>query len=103
MDSVTWQDRDGKRWIQLEGELDHQACTEIDLQAKLEQALEEGEWDVVVVLEGVTFICSMAIGMLVATGQDLKKQGRQLQLSGLPHKIRELFGTMRLLDQLEEI
>jgi len=29
VESISWQDRDGARWIALEGELDHEGCAEI--------------------------------------------------------------------------
>ncbi len=74
MDSVTWEDREGVRWIALEGELDHEACHAI--RDQFQQAVAEGEGDICVVMGGVTFICSMGIGMLLNAHQALAKKDR---------------------------
>ena len=103
MDTASWEDRDGQRWIQLEGELDHQACLDLKLRELFDQAVKDGDWDIVVVLDGVTFISSMAIGMLVAVSQQLRKDGRRLRVSGLKPNIRDLLDSMRILDVFEEI
>jgi len=103
MEAITWEDRDGLRWFQLEGEIDHQACRDLRLRERLDQAVEEGDWDVVIVMDGVAFLCSMAIGILLSTSLALKGQGRSLRLSGLPDSIRRLFVDMDILKEFEEV
>jgi len=76
METISWEDRDGARWIALEGELDHEGCALV--RERFGSAVREGEGDVVVVLEGVTFLSSMGVGMLLRARETLEKQGRRL-------------------------
>ena len=101
MESVTWEDREGVRWIELEGELDQEACHAI--RDKFEQAVAAGEGDICVVMGGVTFICSMAIGMLVNAHQMLVKKDRALQLYGLRPGTRTILDEMNLLELFKEV
>jgi len=101
MKTFSWEDRDGERWIQLEGELDQQEC--LALQDRLHEAVAEGDWDVVLVLDGVSFMGSMAIGLLIKERNLLVKQGRALKLSGLRPGIRRIFQEMNLLEVFGEI
>ncbi len=101
MDSVTWEDREGVRWIALEGELDHDACHAIWDQ--FQQAVAEGEGDIFVVMGGVTFICSMGIGILVNVHQALAKKDRALKLSGLRPGTRTILDEMNLLELFKEV
>jgi anti-anti-sigma factor len=103
MEAITWEDRDGLRWIQLEGEIDHQAVVELRLKDRLGAAVADGDWDVVVVMEGVTFLCSAAIGLLLATSAALRKKDRALKLSGLPANLARLLTEMDILKEFEEI
>ena len=101
METVTWDDPDGVRWIELEGELDHEACLEAK-EGFLETALG-GRGDVVVVLQGVRFLGSTAIGMLNDARAALARKGRVLRLHGLRPAIRQILQTMNLLDVFEEL
>lgn len=101
METIAWEDRDGARWIQLEGELDHAAC--LDLKDRFTEAVVAGEGDVVVVLDGVSFLSSAGIGMLVQARKDLEDRGRALRITGLQPAIRRLFESLRLLDVFEEL
>ena len=101
MKTFSWEDRDGQRWIQLEGELDHDEC--LALKDRLHEAVAEGDWDVVVVLDGVDFMGSMAIGLLLKEHSTLAKQGRALRLTGLKPGIRRILQEMNLLEVFGEI
>ncbi len=103
MEAITWEDRDGLRWIQLEGEIDHQAVHDLRLKERLDAAVADGDWDVVVVMEGVTFLCSAAIGLLLSTSMALRKKERALKLSGLPANLARLLTEMDILKEFEEI
>ena len=92
MDTVAWDDREGVRWIQLEGELDHDVCLAIR-EGFLEAALG-GRGDVVVVLEGVGFLSSMGIGMLNDARQELARRGRALRLHGLRRALRRVLESI---------
>lgn len=101
METVTWDDREGVRWIQLEGELDHEVC--LGLRDRFQTAVREGRGDVVVVLEGVRFLSSMAIGMLNDARGELARAGRVLRLHGLRPSIRRVLESMNLMEVFEEL
>ena len=101
MESVSWEDRDGARWIQLEGELDHDAC--LDIGDRFREAVGAGEADVIVVMAGVTFLSSMGIGMLAKAREDLARKGRVLKLQGLKPSLRGVLESMNLMEVFEEL
>lgn len=96
MIQISWQDRDHNTWLELEGELDHADCLEI--RDEFHKRIEKGDGDVIVVMGGLTFMSSMGIGMLVKASETLRKQGRELKLSGIPDNIRKVLDAMQLLD-----
>ncbi len=96
MIQISWQDRDHNTWLELEGELDHADCLEI--RDGFHERIEKGDGDVIVVMGGLTFMSSMGIGMLVKASETLRKQGRELKLSGIPDNIRKVLDAMQLLD-----
>ena len=100
METISWEDRDGVRWIELEGELDHEVC--LELRDKL-TAAADGDGDVVIVMGGVSFIGSIGIGILLKTHQTLKKQGRAMHLKAIRPGIRAILDSMNLLTVFKEI
>jgi anti-anti-sigma factor len=101
METVTWDDREGVRWIQLEGELDNDVC--LALKEGFLEAVLGGRGDVVVVLEGVGFLSSMGIGMLNDARQELARKGRVLRLHGLKPALRRVLEAMNLMEVFEEL
>ncbi|MFQ5845912.1 MAG: STAS domain-containing protein [Planctomycetota bacterium] len=101
MHAIDWEDRDGVRWIQIEGELDQDGCRTIE--ERFTRAVEEGGGDVVVLLQGVPFMATSGIRLLIQAHQSLKPRGRKLKISGLQPKIREVFETMNLHELFEEV
>ena len=101
METISWEDRDGTRWIELEGELDHDDCAE--LKQRLDELTDGAEGDVVLVLAGVSFMGSMAIGVLLNQHSKLKKQGRALRLTGIRPTIRTVLDSMHLLQVFLEV
>ncbi len=101
MEMISWEDRDGARWIELEGELDHEVAD--TLRERLNEATDGSEEDVVLVLTGVTFLGSMGIGVLLNQHQKLEKQGRAMLLNGIPPVIRMVLDSMNLLTVLREM
>jgi len=93
--SVSWEDRDDNLWIELIGEMDHDQCLRI--REEFQGRLEKGDGDVIVVMNDVTFLSSMGMGMLVGANEQLRKQGRSLKLSGVPGKIRKVLDETNLL------
>ncbi|MHC4954133.1 MAG: STAS domain-containing protein [Planctomycetota bacterium] len=92
---ISWEEGDKDLIIALEGELDHQDC--LEMRDEFDDRIRKGDGDVIVVMEGVTFLSSMGIGMLVQTSQTLEKQGRTLKLSGIPPNIRKVMESMQLM------
>ena len=101
MESMSWEDRDGGRWVMLEGELDHAAC--LELRERFDRAVDGGEGDVVVVLEGVSFLCSMAVGLLLSARERLQESGRRLRLNGIQPAVRDALDLMKLGDVFDEV
>ncbi len=99
METISWEDRDGVRWIELEGELDHEVC--VELQDKLNEAAD-GDSDIVIVMGGVSFLGSMGIGILLKLHQKLEKQGRAMHLKGIRPGIRTILDSMHLLTVFRE-
>lgn len=101
METISWEDRDGTRWIELEGELDHEVCAE--LRQRLDELTDGAEGDVVLILTGVSFMGSMAIGVLLNQHSKLQEQGRALRLTGIRPVIRSVLDSMRLLTVFLEV
>ena len=101
METISWEDRDGVRWIQLEGELDHEVCAE--LREHLDELTDGGDGDVVLVMDGVSFLGSMGIGVLLNQHNKLKKQGRTMRLKGIRPTIRAVLDSMHLLTVFSEV
>lgn len=101
MESISWQDRDGARWIALEGELDHEGCSQI--RERFDGAVREGTGDIIVGMDGVTFLASMGVGMLLKARETLAKQNRKLKLSGVRTPVRRALELMNLLKVFEQV
>ncbi len=100
METISLEDRDGVRWIELEGELDHEVC--LELRDKLDEAAG-GDADVVIVMSGVSFLGSIGIGILLKLHQKLEKQGRAMHLKAIRPGIRTILDSMHLLTVFQEI
>jgi len=95
METISWQDReDGARWIALEGELDHEGCAVV--RDRFAASVREGKGDVVVAMDGVTFLSSMGVGMLLRAREELLRRGRKLKLSGIRTPVRRALELMNL-------
>ena len=101
MEAIGWQDRNGVRWVELEGELDHDVT--LEFKERLEQAVDESEGDVILAMGGVSFLCSMAMGVLVNLQKRLAKRGHVLYMKGLKPSIRKILGSMDLLKVFREL
>jgi len=93
---ISWEDRDHNLWVVLEGELDHEDC--LSVRDEFQDRILKGDGDVTVVMDRLTFMSSMGLGMLVKAANQLKQQGRTLALSGIPPNIRKVLESMHLLD-----
>jgi len=101
VETISWQDRDGARWISLEGELDHEGCQVV--RDRFDEAVRDGKGDVIVAMDGVTFLASMGVGMLLKAREGLAAQGRTLKLSGVRTPVRRALELMNLLKVFEQV
>ena len=100
MKAVSWEDRDGMRWIQLEGDLDAAVAGEI--QEPFLEAVQNGAGDVVVMLEGVPFMASAGIALLIRALKILRDRGYTLKIAGMRQALRDMLRTTNLIDLFEE-
>lgn len=101
METISWKDRDGARWIALEGELDHEGCALV--RERFDTAVKDGKGDIIVAMDGVTFLASMGVGMLLKARETLGAQGRKLKLSGVRNPVRRALELMNLLNVFEQV
>jgi anti-anti-sigma factor len=101
VETISWKDRDGARWIALEGELDHEGCQTV--RDRFDKAVKDGKGDIIVAMEGVTFLASMGVGMLLNARETLATQGRKLKLSGVRNPVRRALELMNLLNVFEQV
>jgi anti-anti-sigma factor len=101
VETISWQDKDGARWIALEGEMDHEGCAAI--RERFDKAVADGTGDVIVAVDGVTFLASMGVGMLLKARETLAKKGRKLKLTGVRTPVRRALELMNLLKVFEQV
>jgi anti-anti-sigma factor len=99
MAKISAEDRGTTRWIRLEGELDQSDV--LDIKASFDEAVEGCDGDIVLDLEGVTFLSTLGIGLIVSTLDRLDDDDRALRLANVPDFIDRTFRTMNLDDILE--
>ncbi len=99
MDQLKVEDRDGARWILLNGELDQEEV--LHLKAVFDGAVKRASRDVVVDLSAVTFIATLAIGLIVASREQLEERGLTLKLANVPAFIEKTFKVMSLAEVFE--
>ena len=93
---ISWEDRDHNLWVELEGELDHEDC--LTMRDEFRDRIHKGDGDVTIVMDGLAFMSSMGLGMLVKAAEELRKQNRTMTLSGIRPNIRKVMESMQLLD-----
>ena len=101
MAQLTFADRGKVRWILLEGELDQSDV--LDLKAEFDAAIDGAAGDVVLDFEGVTFLATLGIGLIVSTQDRLDGEGRALRLANVPASIDRTLRTMNMNDMLQRV
>jgi len=101
VDSLTWDDREGGRWVIFEGELDHVACAQLEEQFR--SAVADTTGTIVADLGGVSFVASHGLRMLLQIHKKLKDDGRQLCLTKMRPHVRQVFETTGLLQVIREM
>jgi len=99
VEPIRWEEKDGCRFIHLAGELDLDVCRRIE--PEFRRAVGNGECDVAVTLDDVSFMASRALGLLILAHQVLRESGRRLRLSGqrpMIQKTLDAVGFTKLLE-----
>jgi anti-anti-sigma factor len=99
METIGWEDHEGARWIQLEGEIDHNGVEAI--RTGFQDAVQKSEGDVVVVMSGVTFMASVGLRLLLEARETLLERGQAVRLTGLRPNVRRLLEETNLLKLFE--
>ena len=68
-----------------------------DLRSKLEKCFLEYQGDLVINLEGVAYIDSSIIGVLIHFDRKFKKENRHFTLTSLSHSVRKIFELTKLI------
>lgn len=100
MSDVRWEDRDERRWIHLQGELDYDGCR--DLEGPFREVATSGSGAVVVDLADVSFVASQCLRMLLETNRLLKDGGRRMLLTNPQPHVRKVFETTGLFMAIPE-
>ena len=73
-----------------------------EIQGSFLDAIQDGEGDVVVMLEGVPFMASAGIALLIRGLKLLKDRGDTLKIAGMRQSLRDILRTTNLIDLFEE-
>ncbi|MHC4133483.1 MAG: STAS domain-containing protein [Planctomycetota bacterium] len=101
MQTISWEDREGARWVTFEGDLDGPGC--LLLKDQFQKAVTGAQGDVVVALEGVRFLSSMGVGLLLQAREGLQGSGYQLRLHGVQRPVRRALELMNLMGVFPEV
>jgi anti-anti-sigma factor len=99
MKAISWQDEDATRWIQLEGELDHPVVREME--DEFLDIVRGASGDIGVMLDGVRFVCSAALGLFVRARKIAVDRGGIVRLKGLSPVVRRVLTDTNLLQQFK--
>jgi anti-sigma B factor antagonist len=80
--------------ISIEGEID--VYTSIDLKLELNTLVDDGNKKILIDLEGVTYMDSSGLGVLVALLKRIKQEEGELKLLNLPPSVEKIFELTRL-------
>jgi len=99
MRTISWQDEDTTRWIELDGELDQNIV--LDMRDEFLGVVREAPGDVGVLLDGVGFVCSAALGLFVHAREIVAERGGVVKLRGLSASVRKIMADTNLLGQFD--
>jgi anti-anti-sigma factor len=101
MQTMSWEDREDARWVTFEGDLDGSGC--LLLKEQFQEAVTGAQGDVVVALEGVSFLSSMGVGLLLQARESLQGRGSLLRLHGVQRPVRRALELMNLVGVFPEV
>ncbi|MHC4972660.1 MAG: STAS domain-containing protein [Planctomycetota bacterium] len=101
MQAISWEDREGARWVTLEGDLDGSGC--LLIKDQFQEAVSGAQGDVILALEGVSFLSSMGVGLLLQARDSLQTGGHQLRLHGVQRPVRRALELMNLVGVFPEV
>ena len=98
---VLSREQKGKRvmMVRVEGDLDLPGSDM--LLKELMQLEDRGDYQILVDLEKVEFICSSGLGVLISSLQDFRSHGGTLKLLHLQEGVMEKFKITRLIKEFE--
>lgn len=98
MDLVYW---GGNLLVKLRGELDHPAAN--SFRSKIQPLLEEGKIDNLVInMEGLNFIDSSGIGVILGRYNYLQKKGGKVKVCKLEPQVKKVFDATGLFSIIKE-
>ena len=100
MASFTVEDRGEERWVLLDGDLDHVGSQ--GLTARLLETADGWRGPVVLDLNGVTFVGSPGLRVMLAAYHHLDTRGRLLSVAGLRPGVRQVFLTTGIFEAIPE-
>ncbi len=86
---ITTRDVNDVKVVQIEGELDTGASPEA--QSQLDQLREQGVKKILLDMSKLEFISSAGLSVLLATAQELKRDGGELRVCSLNATVKEVF------------
>ena len=100
MQTISWEDREGARWVTLVGDLDGPGC--LLIKEQFQEAVTGAQGDVVLDLQGVSFLSSMGVGLLLRGRETLQEGGHELRLHGVQRPVRRALELMNLVGVFPE-
>jgi len=97
---VSWDDRDGVRWIHVRGELDNAGYQRVS--ARFYEAAR-GADQLVINLADVPFVSSNGVRLLLAAHHQLKGRGGRVRVTGLQAPVRRVLETIRIFEAIPEL
>ena len=100
MDSMTKQLKENVHIITIQGRI--QQDDSIELEEALEDALNDGQYHIVVDLTAVKHICSTALGVLVSMKRRLRRNNGDIKIAVIDGDVKNLL-QITMLDRVFEL
>lgn len=94
------EDNDGVKVVKIEGEIRTEDARKLG--ETFETLLEDGDLDLVLDLDGVSYVTSAGLGHIVSVAAVLRRRGGNLGVAGLKGDVRKAFEVTRI-DRVVEV